>query len=103
MTSYSITDAAKLLGMTTSGVRYRIKTGKLNGRETAKGWRVYMNGDEPAAERREDHDPLIDIADELIGLGRRLKKAVKEHDAAIRRDTIVEFATTLAEEAKRGR
>jgi hypothetical protein len=37
----------------------------------------------------------------LISLGKRLKKAIKEHDAEVSRDTIVDFAATLAETAKR--
>jgi hypothetical protein len=100
--SYTIEDAAKKLGMTGGGVRYRLKTGVLKGRHTEKGWRVYLNEDEqpPEAEIR---DELMEIGDELIAIGKRLKRAIKEHDAEVRRETIVDFAASIAEAAERGR
>lgn len=106
--SYTVADTAAKLGMTQNGVRYRMKTGQLKGRKTAKGWRVYLNGNEPvpawqAGNKEEENDPLIEIADELISLGRRLKKAVKEHDAEVRRETITDFARNLAETIEKGR
>lgn len=105
--SYTVADAAAKLGLTVNGVRYRMKTGELRGRKTAKGWRVYLNGNEPAAEKPEKpmttENVLVDIADEMIALGRRLKKAVKEHDAGVRREAITDFARTLAETVEKGR
>jgi hypothetical protein len=100
----SVNEAAEELGMSGGGVRYRMKTGVLESRWTNVGWQVHLNGDEPVPEMHkaeEGNDPLIEFADELISLGRKLKKVIKEHDAEVRRDTIVDFAATLAETAKR--
>jgi hypothetical protein len=103
MSSYTITDAAKLLGMTNNGVRYRLKIGELKGRKTAKGWRVYLNGNDEQPPEPEISDELTEIGDELIAIGRRLKRAIKEHDAEVRRETIIDFAASIAEAAERGR
>lgn len=104
MTPYTIAEAGAKLGLSPNGVRYRIKKGELKGRRTAKGWRVYLNGDEPAAEKPMTTESTItDIADEMIALGRRLKRAIKEHDAEVARETIVDFANSIAEAAERGR
>lgn len=106
MTAYTRQEAAVLLGLTPNGVMYRIKKGELKGRKTTKGWRVYLNGNEAIPEMRkieDGNDELIEIANELIGMGKRLKRAIKEHDADVRRETIVDFAASIAEAAERGR
>jgi DNA-binding Lrp family transcriptional regulator len=102
---YTISEAAERLGISAPAARQRLYSGTLKGRKLKKGWVVYLNGNEPAAEKPptpDDSDPLVQLADEMISLGRRLKRAIKEHDAAVRRDTIVEFATSVAEAAKKG-
>jgi predicted DNA-binding transcriptional regulator len=100
----TIAEAAEQLGITPAAARQRLYSGTLKGRKLKKGWIVYLNGNEPVPEMKkieEGNDPITEIADEMISLGRRLKKAMKEHDAEVRRDTIVDFAATLAETAKR--
>ena len=99
MTAYTIKEAAAQLGLTPNGVMYRVKKGDIKARQTTKGWRVYLNGDGPT----EKVDELTKIGNELISLSRRLKRAIKEHDAEVRRDTIVDFAASLAESVERGR
>src|SRR4030095_3922539 len=101
--SYTVEDAAKKLGLSGGGVRYRLKTGALKGRQTEQGWRVYLNGDEETPEPEIMGDELVEIADDLIAIGKRLKRAIKEHDAEIRRETIIDFAASIAEAAERGR
>lgn len=103
---YTIKEAAEELGMTTAGVRYRMKTGVIKAKKKGNRWTVYLNGDEPASERpveSEATDELIEIGNELITIGRRLKRAIKEHDAEVRRETIIDFAASIAEAAERGR
>jgi hypothetical protein len=109
--TYSVKDAAAVLGMTTGQVRGRIIRGELKARKikARRGqgyeWRVTLNGNEAAPEMRKvaegTDDPLVSIGNELISLGRRLKRAVREHDAEVRRETIVEFAATLAESVQK--
>jgi predicted transcriptional regulator len=102
--SYTVNEAAEELGITANGVRYRLKTGVIKGRRTNKGWRVYLNGDEvEQPPEPEISDELMEIGDELIAIGKRLKRAIKEHDAEVRRETIVDFAASIAEAAERGR
>ena len=100
---YTVQEAAYLLGITTSGVRQRIKSGTLKGKQGSdRRWTVYLNGDESDADvTMEDVvDPITEIADELIALGKRLKKVVKEHDEYIRNETIVNLGETLAASVK---
>jgi hypothetical protein len=101
--SLTVSEAAEKLGMSRAGVRYQLLNGKLRGRQTNKGWRVYgLNGDEPE-ETPEISDPLEEIADQLIVLGRGLKRAIKTHDEKVRQKAIEDFATTLAETVQKGR
>jgi hypothetical protein len=101
----SIAQASVRLGISPAAARQRLYAGTLKGRKLKRGWVVYLNGNEPAAPKPPSpdiSDPLVQLADELISIGRRLKRSIKEHDAAVRRDTIVEFATSVAEAAKKG-
>ena len=104
--SLTVSEAAEKLGISTSAIRYQINAGKLRGRLTNKGWRVYgLNGDEPVPELTKvaEGDPLMEIGDELIALGKKLKRAVKAHDERVRQEAITDFATTLAETVQKGR
>jgi hypothetical protein len=102
--SLSVAEAAGQLGISTSAVRYQINSGKLRGRLTNKGWRVYgLNGDAPEKEETQHVDTIEIIADEMIALGRRLKRALKVHDERVRQEAITDFATTLAETVQKGR
>jgi Bacterial regulatory protein, Fis family. len=106
--SLTVSEAAEKLGISPNGIRYKLKTGQLRGRYTGKGWRVYgLNGDEPVPELEKvaegTGDPLVEIGDKLIALGRELKRAIKAHDEKVRQEAITDFATTLAETVQKGR
>lgn len=103
MSALSVAEAAEQLGISTAAVRQRLYTGSLKGRKTQKGWHVYLNGDElEKPPSPEINDPLEIIADQLILLGKELKKSIKYHDAQVRQQAISEFATTLAETVQKG-
>jgi hypothetical protein len=98
-------EAAEILGISDSAVRQRIMAGTMKGRKNKSGRiMVMLNGNEPAEEKQEARpvDTLEVIGDDMIDLGRRLKKAIKEHDAKVRQEAISEFATTLAETVQKG-
>lgn len=103
-------EAAEILGITDSAVRQRIKAGTLKGRKRGNRIMVTVNGDEPVPELTkvadgtdDTRDPLEIMADELISLGKRFKRAIKYHDEQIRKNAITDFATTLAETVQKGR
>lgn len=99
----TVAEAAKILGITDAAVRQRVYSGSLKGKKLSSGKiMVMLNGDEPAAPKRITTDPVELIAEELISLGRRLKKAVKEHDDKIRREVIEDIGASLMENAKKG-
>jgi hypothetical protein len=106
--AYTTREAAEHLGLTRSQVRSRILSGELKSRRVKANrgqgyeYRVYLNGNEAEA-TPEISDPLVEIGDELIKLGRKLKRAVKAHDDRVRQEAITEFATTLAETVQKGR
>jgi hypothetical protein len=110
MKGYTVKEAAKLLGLSGGQVRHRLNEGNLKGRKVKapRGvgyeWRVYLNGNEPAEEKKETpdtRDPLEQIADEIVAIGKRLKSAVKEHDDKVRRDTIQELGASLVQNARK--
>jgi hypothetical protein len=113
MKGYTVKEAAKLLGLSGGQVRHRLNEGDLKGRKVKapRGvgyeWRVYLNGNEPVEEKKEEEgtddtrDPMEQIADELVMLGKRLKGAVKEHDDRVRRDTIQELGASLVQNARK--
>jgi predicted site-specific integrase-resolvase len=96
----TVNEAANRLGVSTSAVRQRVKAGTLKGRKTTKGVIIYLE-DEDSSEA-ELIDPIAEVADELIMLGKRLKRAVKDHDDYVRRETITEIGIQLADSAKKG-
>jgi hypothetical protein len=104
---FTVNEAAEELGISGGGVRYRMKTGALEGRWKNDRWEVHLNGDEAVAPASppepEISDELTEIADDLIAIGRRMKRAIKEHDADVRREAVIDFAATLAETVGKGR
>jgi DNA-binding Lrp family transcriptional regulator len=106
MKGYTVKEAAEKLGISPEAARQRLYSGSLQGRKLKRGWVVYLNGNEPATEKPpapDISDELTEIGDELIAIGRRLKRAIKEHDAEVRRETIIDFAASIAEAAEKGR
>lgn len=98
-----VSEAAEKLGLSATGVRYKIQKGTLKGRWTNEGWRVYLNGDDTPESDTTSVDTIEVIADEIVTLGKRLKRALKHHDDRVRQEAIADFATTLAETVKKGR
>jgi uncharacterized protein with von Willebrand factor type A (vWA) domain len=92
--------------MTPASIRYRIQSGELNAKKVkaprGRGyeWRVYLDEEDQVASTEDVVDDLTQIGDELIAMGKRLKRAIKEHDEYVRRETIAEVGQSLAESVK---
>lgn len=111
----TLSAAAEVLGISSSGLRQRVMAGKQYAKKVRSGkspsgymWMIPAsellgaprrtaspNGDKP------DLDGLETIADELIGLGRRMKHAIRLHDDKVRRDAITNLGSSLIEGSKR--